>query len=330
MTRSTSQVVSAALLAVTLLCLGGSLSAAKEPDPVPAELQQLLSRAGEYVVEYEKTWRGLVAEEAYRQMYWDTTRRLHVRNLRSDVVFLKLPGAIPWTTFRDVFEVDGKLQRDRDARLEKLFADTRATALDQVRAIVQEGARHNLGPVMRTVNVPPIALSFLHPSNQARFVFKRKGNCSGVDQAGIEVAATETARPTLVRDESGGDVPVAGKLCLAPENGAVLRTDVEFDLDGSERDRWAWARILVLYGRDARLGGLVPAEMKETYQFAGVGATGYAMRESPTGPGNEIRIESVARYSGFHRLQITTQESFQAAPPAAPPAAAAPPATTTP
>lgn len=306
-----------AVLAESLLCLAGTSAAAKEPDPGAAELEKLLARAGEYVVEYESTWRGLVADEAYRQMYWDTTRRLSVRNLRSDVVFLKLPGAVPWTIFRDVFEVDGRALRDRDARLEKLFADSRSTALDQVRAIVQEGARYNLGPVVRTANVPPIALSFLHPSNQARFVFKRKGRCSGAGQEGLEVAATERARPTLIRDESGEDVPVAGKLCLAPENGAVLRTDVEFDLDGSERDRWAWARILVLYGRDPRLSALVPTEMKETYQFAGVGATGYAQRESPTGPANEIRIESVARYSEFRRLQVTTQESFQAAPPAA-------------
>jgi hypothetical protein len=317
MTRWTSRVPSATLLVASLLCLGGAPSAAKDSDPVPADLEQLLSRAGEYVTAYEKTWRGLVADEAYRQMYWDITRRLYVRNLRSDVIFLKLPGPIPWTVFRDVYEVDGKALRDREARLEKLFGETGSTALDQVRAIVQEGARHNLGPVVRTVNVPPIALSFLHPANQERFAFKRKGSCSGADQEGVEVAVTERTRPTLIRDERGGDVPAAGKLCLAPASGAVLRTDVEFDLDGSERDRLAWARILVLYGQNAQLGAVLPTEMKETYQFAGVGAAGYAMRESPTGPGNEIRIESVARYSGFRRLQITTQESFQA-PQAAP------------
>ncbi len=324
MTRSTGPMAVVGLLVASGLLLTGAPSAsAKDPDPGAGDLAQLLSSAGQYVVEYERLWRGLVADEAYRQMYWDPTRRLSVRNLRSNVVLLKLPGAMPWAALRDVYEVDGKALRERDARLEKLMVDTRPAALEQVRVIVQEGAQHNLSPLIQRLNVPPTALTFLHPKNQERFSFKRKGSCSGADerQAGVEVALTETARPALTRGPDG-DVPVTGKLCIEPQSGAVLRTDVEFDLDGRERDRWSWARVLVLYGRDARLGAFVPMEMKETYQFAGIGSAGLMTRDSSTGPGNEIRIEATARYSDFHRLPAPAPEA--APPEAAPPSAAAP------
>jgi hypothetical protein len=316
------QTLTAVLLAASTLMLAAAPAIyGKEPAREPAPLDTLLDRAGKYIVEYENVCRGLVADESYRQMYWDVDRELHVRNLRSDVVFVMLPGSIPWTAFRDVYAVDGRAVRDRAARLEKLLGDGRAPAIEQARAIVREGARFNLGPILRTVNVPPIALLFLHPDNQARFSYKRKGECSSAEMEGVEVAVVERARPTLVRDESGEDVAAKGKVCIDPASGAILRTDIEFDLDGSEGERRAWARILVLYSREAALDALAPLEMKETYQLAAVlehGATGAVA--------GEIRIEATARYTGFHRLQVTTQEFFRAAPvpETAPPASTLP------
>ena len=299
--------ISALTIGVLLLAVAPSLTLAGDPGSATkaVELGTLLERAGQYVAEYENVSRDLVADETYRQLYWNSARALRARNLHSDVVFLMLPGSIRWTLFRDAYEVDGKKVRDRQARLERLFSESPATAVAKALAIVSEGARYNLGPVLRTVNVPPLALQFLHPDNQARFAFKRKGRCSIDDRAGVEVSFSETARPTLVRDEAREDVPTQGRLCIDPATGAVLRTDVEFDLDHGAVEHLNWARILVLYRRDAKLDAWVPAEMKETYQLNPTDA-------NPKNPATHI--EATARYTDFHRLQVSMQESFRPAP----------------
>ena len=80
--------------------------------------------------------------------------------------------------FRDVFEVNGRPVRDRDLRLQALFLDEVRLAVDQALEISQESARYNIGQVKRTVNLPTIALSFLHPLNQHRFAFEKIGELS--------------------------------------------------------------------------------------------------------------------------------------------------------
>jgi VWFA-related protein len=141
--------------------------------PVPPELIPVLERAGQYVVGYARAFSNILADEEYRQQGHQDNEAgpLIVRKMRSGVVFITLPGPIPWATFRDVFEVDGNKVRDRQERLARLFQDSPASAREKAKAILEEGARFNLGPIRRTVNIPALALLFLHPENQRRFTF---------------------------------------------------------------------------------------------------------------------------------------------------------------
>jgi hypothetical protein len=82
------------------------------------------------------------------------------RELKSDLLLVKLGDENFWMQFRDVFEVDRKPVRDRDQRLAKLFIEAKADARTQADSIQQESARYNLGPLMRTINVPIMALLF--------------------------------------------------------------------------------------------------------------------------------------------------------------------------
>jgi hypothetical protein len=146
---------------------------AEPPDPATAVL---LEKAGRYVVDYERSFSHLVAEETYVQRAAQATAERDAplerrRTLRSDVVFVTLAGPIPWGTFRDVFEVDGSRVRERQARLQSLFAKPQADAFVRANAILRESARYNLGTAQRTVNIPTLALVFLHPANQERFAF---------------------------------------------------------------------------------------------------------------------------------------------------------------
>ncbi len=144
---------------------------------VATPLTTILERAGQYVRRYEETFRNLVAEESYRQ--WGPNPKggegQVARTLRSDLVFVRLPGPLPWGTFRDVYEVDGQKVRDRERRLEKLFFAPKASDFERAEAILRESSRYNLGRAYRNVNVPTLGLLFLRPENQRQLSFKRKG-----------------------------------------------------------------------------------------------------------------------------------------------------------
>ena len=251
--------------------------------PVDPVLAALLEKTAAYVVGYGQAFRDLVAEETYTQ--WEGSRR---RLSRSDLVYVSIPGPIPWTCFRDVFEVDGLRVRDRESRLEKLFlAESRASALQKATAIASESARYNIGRG-RTINVPTLPLLFLHPTNQERFRFERKGRRRFGEREGIEIALREVARPTLVNDGAGGDVPAAGRVYVDAQDGTVLRTEVTF---------WP-ARgpgyLAAEYRFDRGLGLWLPAEMREDYRTP----------EGALGVGSE----ATARYAKYRRFGVTTEE----------------------
>jgi hypothetical protein len=212
------------------------------------------------------------------------------------MVFVPLPGDIPWTTFRDVFEVDGSPIRDREARLERLFLQPDHDSVAQANEILRESARHNLGGGYRTVNVPTLALLFFHPRNQNRFSFELKGTRFFDGIRGVEIEFREKQIPTLVRDRLGNDVPARGRAWVDPVRGTVLRSEAQYDLS-SEAVRASsgvreTASISTLFQRETALDAHVPIEMKELYLFS------------------QGRIEATARYSNFRRFSVDTEEVF--------------------
>src|SRR5215203_4609736 len=173
---------------VTLIAAGMATVQAFGQEAAPPTLDVLLARAAAYVTSYQKQLQGIVAEEVYIQNYLSRTRARLMnregRQLRSDVLLVKLPGAARWLQFRDVFEVDRRPVRDRDQRLYKLFVDAKADAREQAQTIQNESARYNLGPVMRTINIPIMAMLFFEKANQAGLTFSlgKAGNVKRFSQ----------------------------------------------------------------------------------------------------------------------------------------------------
>ncbi|HEU0092180.1 MAG TPA: hypothetical protein VFS78_08715, partial [Vicinamibacteria bacterium] len=165
-----------------------TLDAGRPAPGATHELAPILERAGRYVLEYEKKFQDLVAEETYTQ--W--TRRADTRPIvtavegtvpavgvavncsvsdtpkdrggialpfscrrtaKADVVFVRQAGAVPWGSFRDVYEVDGKKVREREPRLEQLFSRTpSASAEPQARGLTEDSdQRYNIGPALRNL-----------------------------------------------------------------------------------------------------------------------------------------------------------------------------------
>jgi hypothetical protein len=250
--------------------------------PADPLLAALLEKAAEYVVGYAQAFRDVVTEETYTQ--WTASRR---QVTRSDLVYVSIPGPFRWTCFRDVFEVDGLPVRDRESRVEKLFlSGSRASAFQKANAIITESARYNLGQG-RTINVPTLPLLFLHPDNQKRFRFERKGGRRFGDRESVEVAFREIAWPSLVSNGAGGGVPASGRIFIDAQNGTVLRTEVTF------RPGNGAAHLTANYQLDKGLGLWLPSEMKEEYQPVTVG----------------FGTESTARYAKYRRFKVTTEET---------------------
>jgi hypothetical protein len=268
---------------------------AQEAEPT---LAAVLAKAAAYVSDYQNRLAGIVAEEQYRQNVMVTQRRgsptsRQYRLLRSDLLLVSNGREGSWLQFRDVFEVDRKPIRDRDERLYKLFVGASADAAKQAEAIQAESSRYNIGPIMRTINMPVLALVFFDRANQIRFEYE-KGKAGNVKRfAGMAdeqriwmIEYRETMKGTLVRGAKDRDIPSHGRIWIDSATGRILRTEL------ISEDTDVRALIDVSYRPEAGLDLLVPAEMRELYE----------LRRT------QSRIDGRAEYSRFRRFTVTTSE----------------------
>ena len=272
-----------------------SLSAAQPAEPA---LETVLRRAAAYVTDYQTRLAGIVAEETYRQNVMVTQRRgspttRQFRTLRSDLLLVKGGTEGSWLQFRDVFEVDRRPIRDRDERLYKLFVGASADAAKQAEAIQTESARYNIGPIMRTINMPILALVFFKEENQPRFTFEKgkPGNVKRFSGMAVEsdvwlIEYREELKGTVVRGANDKDIPSHGRIWIDSATGRFLRTEL------ISEDTEIRALIDVTYRVETGLDLLVPSEMRELYE----------LRRT------QSRIDGRAEYSRFRRFTVTTSE----------------------
>jgi hypothetical protein len=292
----------AILSALALLPLAtGRRARAAEPT-----LVELLNSAGQYVLAYEDAFRIVVAEELYVQRLRASPGGpvQQTRRLRSDVAFVRAPGAaLPWWLLRDVYEVDGGPVRDRQARLEKLLVEGPAAGLELARAIADEGARFNLGRGTRNFNVPTLVLAFLHPSLQPRFSFERKGTITIEGRSFVELAFRELAAPSVIRGPAAyPDVLSKGRAWIHDgKDGTVGRTELVLDLAGDGFR--THATLDTDYRPQQALALWVPVEMRDRLQTELVGEHGRS--------GSVELVEGLAAYSGFRQAGVSTQEEFR-------------------
>jgi len=260
-------------------------------------METVLARAARYVTEYQKGLAAIVSEEHYRQQLIATSRAgrssRQYRELKSDVLLVKPGDGDSWLQFRDVFEVDQKPVRDRDQRLYRLFVDAKADRAEQVKIIQDESARYNIGPLMRTINIPIMGLMFLSVESQRISEYKRgqSGNVKALkDLAAPEdiwVIEFKEIRPgTIVRGEGGRDLPSSGRAWIDSRTGRILRTEQK------SIDTFVRADITVTYRKEPAIEVLVPAEMRESY---------FLVQRNTT-------INGRATYGKFRQFTVTTSE----------------------
>lgn len=253
----------------------------------------MLDRAADYVAGYKRDFVGVVADEAYRQeargVHGTDLRGFPIdaprqkRDLKSDVLFVRTPGADVWMQFRDVYEVDGKPVRDRGDRLTKLFLEPSRSVEKQAENIAAESARYNIGGVNRTINLPVLALSVLETANRPWMAF------TGTRKKNVwDLEFREERGGTLIRTNDNQSMPSRGHVLVEASTGRVLSTELIAE-SGSLR-----ARIEVTYAPEPSLGGLlVPSVMREKYDLK-----------------DGSVIEGRAGYSRFRRYQVQTDEKI--------------------
>jgi hypothetical protein len=103
--------------------------------------------------------------------------------------------------FRDVFDVDG----GSDGSTREAVPPASKSTSDQVRMIVTESSRYNIGTIERTANVPVLPLMDLDPSHQSRFRFK--------------VADATSDRRAIAGSVLTVDPPVSPRFTVSPRCG---------------------------------------------------------------------------------------------------------------
>lgn len=293
--------ISVGVTVVASLVVAGMSVRAQEPT-----LEDVLARVTQYAFDYQQALSGVVSEESYLQAWQRGSEMPEVRELKSDVLLMQRPGKTQYVLFRDVFEVDGREVRDRDERLQQLFLSPSEANSRQIRRILDESARYNIGDIGRTVNTPTLALVFLDAQYRSRFRFERVDDrvAESVRDPSVSdeqvrrftgtqdlwvVAYTETGRDTLIGNSNGGGLPASGRFWVEPETGRIIITELQL------RDETVEALIDVRYELEPSVGLLVPTAMRERYRDL--------RRDSV--------IEGSADYSRVRRFQVTSTEDVK-------------------
>ena len=273
-------------------------------------LGDVMKRAGAYVVDFQQDLSGIVAEERYVQEVRYVLQSYAIggvprsptthdarRVLFSDLLLVRPSGATRWVQFRDVFAVDGKPVHDRNERLVKLFLEPTASSAQQVEDIVKESSRYNIGNLLRTINVPLLALLILDPANQRRFAFERTQDHK--PRLGSEPKSTadapiwvieyyEQSAGTLIRGAGNHDIPSHGRFWIEAASGRVLGTELIAD------DTTLKGTINVTYRVEPSINLLVPGEMRERYEVRR----------------DNSRVDGTATYSKFRQFQVKVDEKI--------------------
>ena len=277
--------LSAALIAIALGAIphdSSSVALAKEEQigsQPGSGFTTVLSSAMRYTMNYEQRFALLAADELYQQELQrppnpgsNLSRSnpgggmqgggpISTQTIKSDFLLVQLGGdGEGWMPFRDAYEVKGRKLRDRDDRLLKLFTSSHKERFDKAAQISSDSAKFNLGNVSRTINIPTLAMMFLHPRVNERFEFTDGGEETLNGRVLRKALYREVARPTLIKTTRGRDLALTGVLWIDPFSGTVVRSEL------NAADPVVRAQVIVTFRREESLDLWVPEKMEEYYK----------------------------------------------------------------
>jgi hypothetical protein len=270
-------------VAPVILAAAFLLTAAPNGFTENVQPKDLLPKVAAYIKTFVNNFSNVVAEESYKQEIPSPRRK---RQLKSDLMLVKYPGAEAWLVFRDTFEVDGKSVRSEPERLTKLFLQPPESALRRAREITSASEKYNLANI-GTINNPLFVLALMQEENHDRFHFTL-GNIEKSLGPDVRVLQFQEFRsPSLIKLDGNADVFTSGLLWVEQATGRVVKTQLNIGRRGSGIE------IVTTFKTDPDLQIDVPAQLKEWYPDANGDITGEAT------------------YSHFRRFQVTTEQEIR-------------------
>ena len=270
------RILSAAALALSLGALTSHAQVGNQPG---SGFTTVLSSAMRYTMNYEQRFALLAADEQYVQEIQRPPNpgsnlsranpgggmqgggAISQQIIKSDYLLVQLGGdGEGFMPFRDSYEVKGRKLRERDDRLLKLFTKNDKGRFEKAAAFSSDSAKHNLGNVARTINIPLLAMMFLHPRVNERFEFTDGGEETMAGRVLRKAIYKEVAHPTLIKTSRGRDLAMTGILWIDPLSGTVVKTEL------NAADPVVRTQITVTFRKDEALDLWVPEKMEEYYK----------------------------------------------------------------
>jgi len=239
----------------------------------------VLSSAMRYAMNYEQRFTLLAADEHYVQELqrppnpgsnlsrsnpgggMQAGGAIATQSIKSDFLLVQLGGdGEGWMPFRDAYEVKGRKLRERDDRLLRLFTSNDKQRFEKGAEFSTATHKFHLGNVARTINIPTLAMMFLHPRVNERFEFVDGGEENIGGRILRKAIYKEVARPTLIKTTRGRDLALTGILWIDPFSGTVVKSEL------NAADPIVRCQVTVTFRRDETLDQWVPEKMEEYYK----------------------------------------------------------------
>jgi len=233
------------------------------------ELAAVLDRAAQYVALYEDRLGDVGAAESYRQVSvaWSDARVRTEQERRMESDFLIYRDGVDRIGLRIVRRVDGVPVQRGEATFEALLDNSPEAIKKGIAALRQQSAQYNIGPVIRTFNVPTFALKVVRKEQLSSFVFVKRGveKTNGVQVWDVTFKERKERRdPTLVQGNFKEYLFSEGSLWIEPATGRILKT--EFLVENPYSKPKAKSRMVVTYTENKRIGLYLPGQMIERYE----------------------------------------------------------------
>jgi hypothetical protein len=267
------------LTAAALALSFGAICAGQVGNQPGSGFTTVLSSAMRYTMNYEQQFALLAADEHYEQQIlrppnpgtnlsrtnpgggMQAGGPMSTQSISSDFLLVQLGGdGEGWMPFRDAYEVKGRKLRERNDRLLKLFTSNDKGRFEKAAEYSSSSAKHNLGNVQRTINIPTLAMMFLHPRVNERFEFIDGGEETINGRIVRKAVYKEVARPTLIKTTRNRDLALTGTIWIDPFTGTVVKTEL------NAADPVVRCQVTVTFRRDEALDLWVPDKMDEYYK----------------------------------------------------------------
>jgi len=237
----------------------------------PVQLETVLSRASEYVAQYESELGNLIGTEEYTQssVWMDNSvppRVARKMQRRTSSDFLIIQVGEEWAALRKVNRIDGLKVKENAPAFDQAFDSSPETNAKLLENFKHESTEYNLGDVRREINLPTFALHILRKKEINRFAFERAGTARIEGVQTWKIRFRETESPSMVVSQKGQALYSKGNLWIEPETGRVLQT--EFEVENPYASPRVNANIVVTYSPGKNVQILVPSLMIERYDSA--------------------------------------------------------------